>query len=151
MNVGNVLGAFQIYAAEAECAIHKVDVAIHEAGHDELSGGINNFCAGAAKFFDRRVLTNCHDAVGADSYGLRPGLLCVEGVDAAVQHDGVRAIFRILRVFNRVFRRIFGMFRILRIQRLTGTEKQTANHEQDVSSAFHHQRWSPRIKMSAAY
>ena len=97
LNFGNVFCAGKIHAAQAEGAVDEVDVAIDETGEDELTGGVNNFCAGTAKFSDGGVVANGNDFVAANGNSLRPGLFSVESVNAAVNNDGVSLIFYVLR------------------------------------------------------
>ena len=78
LNFGDVFGAFEIHAAEAERAIHEMDVAIDEAGQHELTRGVDYFGAGRAKFFNVGVVTDGDNFVGANRQRLRPGLFGVE-------------------------------------------------------------------------
>ena len=104
LNVKDVFGAFEIDATETERAVEKVDVAIDEAGQNQLARGVDHFGAGVAKFFDGGVVADGDDFVGANGEGPRPGLFGVESVDAAVKDDSVGAafcFFGILRVKRR--------------------------------------------------
>ena len=104
LNVGDVFGAFEIDAAETDGAVEKVNVAIDEAGQNELARGVDHFGAGLAKFFDGGVVADGDDFVGANGESLGPGLFGVESVDAAVENDGVGAafcFFGVLRVKRR--------------------------------------------------
>ena len=93
LDIGDVFGAFEIDAAKTERAVHEMDVAIDEAGQDQLACGVDYFGAWLTKFFDGGVVTDGHDFVCADGESLGPGLFGIESVDLAVEHDGVGAVF----------------------------------------------------------
>jgi len=77
-----------------------VNVAIHEARKSQLARGIDYFRIRAAKFSDRSIVADSDDFIRANRHRLGPGLLGIQGINAAVKYDHVRGIpcvFGILR------------------------------------------------------
>jgi hypothetical protein len=74
-----------------------MNVGVVEAGHDEFSAEIDRFRVSLAGAF-RQDVRNCADANNfavAHSQGLRPGMLGIVTVDAAVQvEDGAGGVLR---------------------------------------------------------
>jgi hypothetical protein len=89
LNLGDVLRAFKIYAAQAERAIHKMDMAIDEPRQYQLARGIDYFGIWTAKPPDGGIVADSDDFIRANRQGLRPRLLGVQRINAAMNYDGV--------------------------------------------------------------
>ena len=100
LNLGNILRAFEIYAAQAQRAIHKVNVAIHEARQHQLARGIDYFRVMAAKFSDDGVVAHRDDFIPANRERLGPGLLRIQRINAAMNYDHVRSILCIFGILR---------------------------------------------------
>ncbi len=70
-----IFGAFQIRLTEADGAFEKMNVAIHEAGQDQLSFGVDDFRAGPRSFSISASVTDGDDLFAANRHSVRPGLL----------------------------------------------------------------------------
>jgi len=90
LNVDGISCAFEIYTAEAERAVDKMDVTIDETREDQLSACVDHFCAYAAHALDYRVVTDSYDLAVMNRHGLGPWLLGILGVNAAVNDYDIR-------------------------------------------------------------
>jgi len=90
LNVGGILCAFQIYAAETERAIEKMDVTIHESRQHQFAAGVDHFRSHAAHAFNHRVIADGNDFSAVHCHGLGPRLFRVFRVNTAVHDDNIR-------------------------------------------------------------
>ena len=73
-------------------------MAVHEAGQNQLSAGVDHPRLRPTQFFDFRVITYSDDFFATNCYSLCPCLFGVHGIYLAVDKDGVRGLrFRVLR------------------------------------------------------
>ncbi len=95
LNIGSVLRAFKVHAAEAQGAIQKVNVAIDKSWEHQAATGVDYFRAGSAQLFDFRVFPYGNDPGVGNGHCLRPRMSSIEREHLAMSNDRVRGARRL--------------------------------------------------------
>ncbi len=100
LNIGGILCAFKIHAAEAQGAIQKVNVAIDKSWEHQAATSVDYFRAGSAQLFDFRIFPYGNDPGVGNGHRLRPRMPGIESEHLAMSNDRVGGARRLRENHN---------------------------------------------------